>query len=65
MNLFEIKIGIVGLGYVRIPLAIEFGRKYQVIGYDTNQRWIAELTARKNDFTREVTKEELASAKHL
>ena len=34
------KIGILGLGYVGLPLAIEFGKKYQVIGYDKKAKRI-------------------------
>ena len=37
------KIGILGLGYVGLPLAIEFGKKYQVIGYDKKAKRINEL----------------------
>ena len=37
------KIGIIGLGYVGIPLAIEFGKKYKTIGYDFNKKRINEL----------------------
>jgi UDP-N-acetyl-D-galactosamine dehydrogenase len=39
----EIKIAIIGLGYVGLPLAIEFGKKYKVIGYDINKSRITEL----------------------
>jgi UDP-N-acetyl-D-galactosamine dehydrogenase len=39
----EFRIVIVGLGYVGLPLAIEFGKKYKVIGYDINQTRVAEL----------------------
>ena len=64
MKLEDIKLSIVGLGYVGLPLAVEFGRKRSVIGFDINQRRINELKA-GNDFTLEVTQEELAAAKHL
>jgi UDP-N-acetyl-D-galactosamine dehydrogenase len=43
MNLSEIKIDIIGLGYVGLPLAIEFGKKYNVLGFDINQSRIDEL----------------------
>jgi UDP-N-acetyl-D-galactosamine dehydrogenase len=43
MNLSEIKIAIIGLGYVGLPLAIEFGKKYKVLGFDINQSRIDEL----------------------
>ncbi|MHA6249258.1 nucleotide sugar dehydrogenase [Pontibacter sp. CAU 1760] len=37
------KIAVIGLGYVGLPLAIEFGKKYEVLGFDINQRRVAEL----------------------
>lgn len=43
MNLNDIKIAIIGLGYVGLPLAIEFGKKYPVIGFDINSERIEEL----------------------
>ena len=58
------KIGVIGLGYVGLPLAVEFGKIRSVIGFDINQDRINELNA-GNDFTLEITKEELASANHL
>ncbi len=64
MNLEDIKLSIVGLGYVGLPLAVEFGRKRPVVGFDINQRRIYELKA-GNDFTLETTQEELAAAKYL
>jgi UDP-N-acetyl-D-galactosamine dehydrogenase len=64
MQLQDIKLAIIGLGYVGLPLAVEFGRKRPVIGFDINQRRIDEL---KNciDFTLETTREELEAAKYL
>jgi len=64
MQLKEIKLAIIGLGYVGLPLAVEFGRKRSVVGFDINQRRIDELKA-GNDFTLETTAEELAAAKQL
>jgi UDP-N-acetyl-D-galactosamine dehydrogenase len=64
MDLQDIKLAIIGLGYVGLPLAVEFGRKRPVVGFDINQRRIDELKA-GNDFTLETTAEELAAAKHL
>lgn len=64
MQLKDIKLSIVGLGYVGLPLAVEFGRKRTVVGFDINLRRIDELKA-GNDFTLETTQEELAAAKHL
>lgn len=54
----EIKITIIGLGYVGLPLAVEFAKKYRTIGYDINNRRVIELMNGK-DFTGEVEDEEL------
>jgi UDP-N-acetyl-D-galactosamine dehydrogenase len=43
MNLYEKRIAVIGLGYVGLPLAIEFGKKYKVLGFDINQSRIEEL----------------------
>lgn len=64
MNLIDKKIAIVGLGYVGLPLAVEFGKSRRVLGFDINEGRIAELRAGK-DSTLEVTHEELLSASHL
>ncbi|MFM7486752.1 MAG: nucleotide sugar dehydrogenase [Cytophagales bacterium] len=58
------KIGIIGLGYVGLPLAVEFGKKTSVVGFDINQARITELKA-GFDRTLEVDKNELQQAKHL
>lgn len=63
-DLTNAKIGIVGLGYVGLPLAVEFGRKYPTIGYDLNAERVAELRS-GTDSTLECDDEELASATHL
>jgi UDP-N-acetyl-D-galactosamine dehydrogenase len=60
----NIKLAIVGLGYVGLPLAVEFGCKRSVVGFDINHRRIQELKA-GNDVTLETTEEELAAAKYL
>ena len=39
----KINIGIIGLGYVGLPLAIEFSKKYKVIGFDINQKRVVNL----------------------
>ncbi len=52
------KIAIIGLGYVGLPLAVEFGKKFQVIGFDINKKRIEELNNNK-DHTLETTSEEL------
>jgi UDP-N-acetyl-D-galactosamine dehydrogenase len=44
MKILNKKIAIIGLGYVGLPLAIEFGKKYKVLGFDINERRIAELS---------------------
>jgi UDP-N-acetyl-D-galactosamine dehydrogenase len=64
MNLKEGTIAIVGLGYVGLPLAVEFGKKRPVIGFDTNSDRIAELRS-CNDRTLEVGVNELSAAVHL
>ena len=58
------KIAVIGLGYVGLPLAVEFGKKRSVVGFDINQKRIDELRA-GNDFTLETTSEELHEAKFL
>ena len=57
-------IGVVGLGYVGLPLAVEFGRKRHVIGFDTNDVRIEELS-KGIDRTLETTKKELNEAVYL
>ena len=61
MQLQDITLAIIGLGYVGLPLAAEFGRKRAVVGFDINQHRIDQLKA-GNDFTLETTTEELAAA---
>ena len=60
----NIKIAIIGLGYVGLPLAVEFGKKYSVLGFDINQTRIEELN-NGHDRTQEMTSDELKSLKHL
>lgn len=57
-------IAIIGLGYVGLPLAVEFGKQRTVIGYDVNPERIGELRAGR-DKTREVSPDELVRAQHL
>ncbi len=64
MNLSDIKLAIIGLGYVGLPLAVEFGKKRPVLGFDINAARISELQSR-HDSTLEVTPEELIEAKQL
>ena len=60
----DLKIAIIGLGYVGLPLAVEFGKKIPVIGFDIHQQRIDELTLGK-DHTLEVSTAELAQATQL
>lgn len=64
LTLSEIKIAIIGLGYVGLPLAVEFGKKRPVIGFDINQPRIAALQG-GHDSTLEVDDAELKEAVHL
>jgi UDP-N-acetyl-D-glucosamine/UDP-N-acetyl-D-galactosamine dehydrogenase len=64
VNLRNAKIGIIGLGYVGLPLAVEFGKKYCTFGYDISESRISELK-RGNDTTLEVASDELLLAKNL
>ena len=57
-------IAVIGLGYVGLPLAVEFGKKRRVIGFDVKSERIHELRT-GHDGTREVPPEELATAEHL
>ncbi|WP_322874310.1 Vi polysaccharide biosynthesis UDP-N-acetylglucosamine C-6 dehydrogenase TviB [Acinetobacter radioresistens] len=64
MQLPELKIAIIGLGYVGLPLAVEFGKKVPVTGFDIHQKRIDELKAGQ-DHTLEVSPEELTQATQL
>ncbi|HEB76950.1 MAG TPA: Vi polysaccharide biosynthesis UDP-N-acetylglucosamine C-6 dehydrogenase TviB [Methylothermaceae bacterium] len=64
LSLENAKIAVVGLGYVGLPLAVEFGRIYPTIGFDINQHRIEELK-RGIDRSLEVASEELRRAKGL
>lgn len=64
LQLPELKIAIIGLGYVGLPLAVEFGKKVPVTGFDIHQRRIDELKAGQ-DHTLEVSPEELKQATRL
>ena len=63
-TLDNVKIGMIGLGYVGLPLAVEFGKKMPVVGLDINEARVAELKAGK-DSSLEVEPEELTEAIHL
>jgi UDP-N-acetyl-D-galactosamine dehydrogenase len=64
MELVNLKLAIIGLGYVGLPLAVEFGKTRPVIGFDINQKRIDELKTGK-DGTLETTEQELREAKLL
>jgi UDP-N-acetyl-D-galactosamine dehydrogenase len=64
ISLSETRIAIIGLGYVGLPLAVEFGKKYPVTGFDIKPSRIDELKAGR-DRTREVAPAELAEARYL
>jgi len=64
MNIEKVNIAIIGQGYVGLPLAIEFGKKYPTIGFDINANRIEDLK-KGIDHTNEASKEQLKSADHL
>jgi UDP-N-acetyl-D-glucosamine/UDP-N-acetyl-D-galactosamine dehydrogenase len=64
LNLKKRKLAIIGLGYVGLPLAVEFGKKRQVVGFDINAKRVAELQSGQ-DHTLEVESTELQQATHL
>lgn len=64
LSLEDIKLAVVGLGYVGLPLAVEFGKHRSVVGFDINQPRIDALNEGR-DGTLEVNDDELKAAKHL
>ena len=64
LQLSDLKIAIIGLGYVGLPLAVEFGKQLPVVGFDIQQKRIQELQSGQ-DHTLEVSSEELKQAIHL
>ena len=64
MNLKDKTVAVVGLGYVGLPLALEFSNTYKVIGYDIDKSRISELKL-FHDRTNEIAKEELNRLKKL
>jgi UDP-N-acetyl-D-galactosamine dehydrogenase len=64
MNFEKVNIAIIGQGYVGLPLAIEFGKKYPTIGFDINANRIEELK-KHIDHTNEATPEQLRSSNQL
>ncbi|HEY8033017.1 MAG TPA: Vi polysaccharide biosynthesis UDP-N-acetylglucosamine C-6 dehydrogenase TviB [Methylocella sp.] len=63
-NIADIKLAVIGLGYVGLPLAVEFGKRREVVGFDINASRIAALKA-GHDATLEVSDEELREAAGL
>src|SRR5690554_155056 len=61
LNASSLKLAVIGLGYVGLPLAVEFGKKRPVVGFDINTNRIIELHS-GHDFTLEVSDEELQQA---
>lgn len=64
LSLNAVRIGVIGLGYVGLPLAASLSRRFEVIGFDINESRIAELVS-GHDRTRELSAEELAAAGRL
>lgn len=64
MKLEDIKLAVIGLGYVGLPLAVEFAKKRSVIGFDINQQRVDELK-RGEDHTLEVEPDDLKAAQYI
>ena len=64
MKVNDLSLGIVGLGYVGLPLAVEFGKKRNVVGFDINSKRIEQLK-KGVDLTLEIEKEEFSLSKGL
>ena len=64
MRIENLKIAIIGLGYVGLPLAAEFGKHRTVVGFDINKKRVDELK-NGNDFTLEVSSDDLKKATYL
>ena len=58
------KIAVIGLGYVGLPLAVEFGKKFEVIGFDINKNRI-DLLKKNEDPNLEISKKEFLDLYHL
>jgi UDP-N-acetyl-D-galactosamine dehydrogenase len=64
LRLRNCRIGVVGLGYVGLPLAVEFGKRFETIGFDVNPQRVAQLR-KGRDNTLEVSRAELRAAQRL
>ncbi len=60
----NIKIAIIGLGYVGLPLSLEFGKKFRTIGYDISKKRIQSLR-NNNDFNKDIELNKINKSKHL
>ncbi len=63
-SLTDVRLAVIGLGYVGLPLAVEFGKKYPTLGFDINEARITELQS-GTDSTLEVSEQELAETTAL
>ncbi len=63
-KLSQVKVAVIGLGYVGLPLAVEFAKKYQTIGFDINSTRVSELK-QGSDVTLEVSADELTAADYI
>ena len=63
-KLIDVKIAVIGLGYVGLPLAVAFAKRFPVLGFDINSNRVKELEA-GNDRTLEISNSELAAAEAL
>ncbi len=63
-DLSQVKLCIIGLGYVGLPLAVEFGKKYRTVGFDLNAKRVNELRS-GTDSTLEVSSAELSDVQNL
>nr|WP_092768029.1 Vi polysaccharide biosynthesis UDP-N-acetylglucosamine C-6 dehydrogenase TviB [Acinetobacter sp. DSM 11652] len=64
MNVSNLKIAVIGLGYVGLPLAVEFGKKIPVVGFDIHHKRVDELKSGQ-DHTLEVSPQQLSESKQL
>lgn len=60
----QLKISIIGLGYVGLPIALEFGKRLNVVAYDINKKRINELKT-GIDKTKEIKQQEIRAAKNI
>lgn len=61
IDLATVRVAVIGLGYVGLPLAVEFGKKFKTVGFDINEKRIAQLQG-GFDFTLEMSSDELSQA---